>query len=472
MKSMARGFRTSLGALLLAATLFFPPLFPAQIMPGEIPRLPSHVLEFEQVRKAYEKVREDPENGQPNGRLGMILHAHRRYEFAAVYYERAALLQPRSFRWAYYRAVVQSELGYKVEAAAILRTALGLDPDYFPGQLKLAELLLSVGNFPESIKAYQALIERHPESSLAHYGLGQAQSVQGELVSAAESYRRACKWFPGFGAAHYALAIAYRDLGDPDKSEEQFSLFQKNPEERPELEDPLLQEVIALAPPVNSHLAEGLRLESEGRLQEAIDEYQQALQHNSHLWEAHVQLIPVYVRQGKWDQAKEHYDSAARLNPYRWENHSNFGVLLGRAGRYQEAADAFRKALEINPLSAQAHSGLAELLIRKGHWEEATTHCHLALENDPHSRLAHFTLGRILQSRGKNSEAIDHFLKTLKIDDEMTPLFLFTVSDSYARAGKPQKAIQFAKRARQQAISLGQTSLATDIEKFVQLLER
>ena len=145
---------------------------------------------------------------------------------------------------------------------------------------------------------------------------------------------------------------------------------------------------------------------------------------------------------------------------------------MRRAGRYQEAADAFRKALEINPLSAQAHSGLAELLIREGHWEEATTHCHLALENDPHSRLAHFTLGRILQGRGKNREAIDHFLKTLKIDDEMTPLFLFTLSDAYARAGKLQKAIQFARKARQQAISLGQTRLATDIEKFVQLLER
>ena len=288
MKSMARGLWTSLGALLLAAALFFPPLFPAQIMLGEIPSLPAHVLEFEQVRKAYKKVREDPENGQANGRLGMILHAHGRHEQAVVYYKRAAFLQPRSFRWVYYRAVVQSELGYAVEAAATLRTALSLDPDYFPGQLKLAELLLSVGNSPESVKAYQALIEQHPESSLAHYGLGQAQSVRGELVSAAESYGRACKWSPRFGAAHYALAIAYRDLGDRDKSEEQFSLFQKNPERRPELEDPLLQEVIALAPPVDSHLVEGLRLESEGRLQEAIDEYQQALQYNSHLWEAHV----------------------------------------------------------------------------------------------------------------------------------------------------------------------------------------
>ena len=128
--------------------------------------------------------------------------------------------------------------------------------------------------------------------------------------------------------------------------------------------------------------------------------------------------------------------------------------------------------LEINAFSAQAHGSLAEVLAAQGRLQDATWHCHLALENDPNLRLAHFTLGRILKSQGKNAKAIEHFLKTLTVEDARTPLILYQLADSYARAGNRQKAIEYAEQAKQQKASRLQALLAPQIDRLLEQLRK
>lgn len=478
---MLPGLEATLAVGILTGALFSASSFssPARPPPA-LPELPLEKLEnFQpairaQIRKAYERVQKTPENGEASGRLGMVLHAHELYEEATASYRRAELLEPESFAWAYYLAVAQSELGNQAEAVVTLRRALRLNPDYFPAQLKLAQSLLAAGKLKESGEIYEALVKRHSDSALAHYGLGQVQSARGEPGAAIERYQRACRLSPDFGAAYYALAMSYRDLGQRLKSKEQFSLFERNREGKPVVKDPFSDAIRALQSKENFHFHEGVRLEEEGKVEQAVAEYERALEvgESDVSQAAHRNLAFAYGLLGRLDKAKKHYRAAVEANPSRWEIHSNFGILLRRQGRYKDAAVAFGKALQINPFAAQAHSGLAELLAVEGRLEEATRHCHLALENDPHSRLARFTLVRILQRQGRNGEAIEHILKTLKIEDEMTPLLLFTLSDAYARVGKLKKAVYYAQQAKSRALSLGQVPLATDIERFLQELKK
>ena len=455
----------------------------------EIPYLPKAQLENfkapvrQQVRKAYEKVRAEPTNSLANGGLGMILHAHELYEHGAVCYGRAGLLQPDSFRWAYYLGLVQTVLGDDSEAVAAFRRAVQLKPDNLPALLKLAQLLVAAEQWEESTKIYQKILKQFSPGprapnfdlspiALAHYGLGQIQAARGELSQAVASYRRACSSSPGFGAAHYALAMTYRELDEQAKSKEQFSLFQRSKEGRPRVKDPLLARIEAMRSEKNFHFHEGLRLQAEGQLEEAVAAWERALERDTFLWETHSNLMSAYETLGQSDKVEKHYRSAVRLNPEMWETHNNFGMFLQKQRRPREAAQAFRKALEINPFSAQAHGSLAEVLLAQGQLEDASRHCHLALENDPNLRLAHFTLGRILKSQGKHAKAIEHFHETLTVEDARTPLILYQLADAYARAGNRQKAIEYAEQAKQQKASRLQALLAPQIDRLLKQLRQ
>ena len=459
---------------------------PSDVLP-KIPHLAEAELENfkpsvrEQVQEAFDEVRADPENAHANGRLGMILHARELYENAATCYRRATLLEASSFRWAYYLGVVQAEGGRETEAVAALREAIRLNPDSLPARLKLAELLLTVGGWEESGKIYEAVLKQSSPSpadlnfdfapiALAHYGLGQIQSARGEWDAAVENYRQACSLSPTFGAAHYALAMTYRQLDQKAKSDQHFSLFQRNKESKPQVRDSLLDAIDALKSKERFHLYEGLRLQAEGLLEEAVAQWEKGLEGDSYLWETHSNLFSAYGALGQLDKAEKHYHAAVQLNPQLWETHYNFGVFLGAQRRYREAAQAFQKALKINPFSAQSHSGMAGVLAASGQLEEAARHSYLALENNPHFRLAHFTLGQILRSQGKNEDAIKHLLQTLAVKDSRTPRILYYLADAYARSGDREKAVEYAKQAKQQAASHRQTLLGGEIDRLLKRL--
>ena len=477
MKSVLPGLQCAFPILVLIPILFSSFSFPSDRRLPAIPDLPQAELKKfrpdvrEQIGRAYQRLRTDPEDGETNGRLGMTLHAYQLFQYASVCYQRAVLLEPKSFRWSYYLAVVQAHSGKESEAFASLGSAVGLMPGYLPARLRFGEALLTAGRFEESGEVYEALLEQHPESAFSHYGLGRALEAQGQSGAALESYRRASELSPGFRAARYALGMIYLKLGQKAKSEEQLSLFRDSEQEGPMVQDPLLASISALVLTGDDHFYRGVRLEKQGRLQEALREYEQALEVDPDLWEAHSNLGLAYMALAKWDLTERHLGTAARIKPDRWESHNNLGIYLRKQNRYQEAADAFRKALEVNPFSADARSNLAEVFAARGRFDEAVRHFHLALENDPHHRLAHWNLGLLLQGQGKNTEAVSHLLKTIVIDDERTPSLMVTLANTYRRSGDPGKARHYLKEARQRAVSFEQRSLVANIDRLLKELE-
>jgi len=464
---MSPGLASFLGILIVAPVLSAcSPTGPSQArrLP-ELPRLRPESFAAavrKQVNEAYEQAQANPNQAKANGQLGMILHAYQQYDVAASCYERAQLLEPETFRWAYYLAVVQGAVGKNEKAAALLRHALLLQSDYLPAQLRMADYLYGSGRFRESREICERAVKEHPESPLAHYGLGRARSALGE--TGVESFRRACELAPDFAAAHYALALAYRDLADAAKSREHFTLYQRN-RKKPRTEDPLLEAVNQLSLGPQHHFDEGRRLEAEGKIDQAVAEYERALEAEPDLTQAHLNLIPLFAALGQWQKAEIHYRAAIEINPSLPESHYNFGVLLSRQGKFSAAADAFRKAISTNPLYPEAHNNLGYLLEREGRWEEAIKHYQVAIDNKPDYRQARFNLARVLVSRGRVEPAIAELLHTLTPEDENTPTFLYALAGAYARAGILEKATHYFKEARRLAAALGQNDLASSIEK-------
>jgi tetratricopeptide (TPR) repeat protein len=409
-----------------------------------VPPLPSLPLETyeaglrEPMAEAYQSAEQQPEDAERNGRLGMLLYANEQYELAAACFERAQAFSGGAGPWAYYLGRAQVYLARSDPAGASLREALRLRPGYLPARLLLAKSLLDAGHTDESRALYQALVDELPLTAEAHYGLGRIDAARGQLASAVEHLQKACALLPGFGAAHFALARAYRDLGQKEKAQEHLALYQKDKLGWPTVPDPLLAAILELKTGANARLRKGIQLAEAGELGPAAEEHEKALVADPKLVRAHVNLIRLYGMLGQPEKAGEHFRAAVALDPSQAEAQNNYAFLLMTSGKLEDAAQHYRAAIEIRP----------------------------------DYRTALFNLGRILVQQGRIPEAIEHLRKTLTPEDEETPRCAYALGAAYARAGKRDEALKYLRQARQEAAARGQAELLGSIERDLRALEQ
>jgi tetratricopeptide (TPR) repeat protein len=428
----------------LAATLVVALAARSAAARADLPRLPELALETyepgirEPIAEAYRGARQQPNDAGRNGRLGMLLYANEQYELAAACFERARAFAPDEAVWAYYLGRAQVYLARPDEATASLQAALRLRPSYFPVRLMLAKSLLDAGRADESQVLYRELAAENPEAAEAYYGLGRIAAARGDAAEAARHLEKACALFPGFGAAHFALARAYRDLGQKDKAQAELALYQKDKTGWPSVPDPLLESVLELKTGANARLRKGIELAEAGDLKAAAEEHERALAADPKLVRARVNLIRIYGMLGQPEKAAEQYRAAIAIDPTLAEAHNNYAYLLMTSGKLQEAADVYQAALE----------------------------------NRPDYRSAHFNLGRILVQQGRLAEAIEHFRKTLGADDDETPRYTYALGAAYARAGNRDEGLRYLREARQKASDRGQAELLASIERDLRALEQ
>lgn len=444
----------------------------------QLPPLPKlNMSDFQpsirkQVQQAEAVARARPRSSEAAGKLGMVLDAYQQYDSAEACFDRARRLDAKAFRWAYYLGTVRFHQGKYNQAALALRDALRLTPDYLPAQFTLAASLLAAGEPDASSKIYEAILKNVPDSPEALYGLGRIQAERGDTAAAMECYRKACELFPEYGAAQYALALAYQKLGKPDLAEPHFRAYKANMTMTPPVRDELMGAVQDLNLGAETHLRRSVQLEQQGKLDEAIEEQKLALQADPQNVQANINLISLYARVGRPDKAEQHYQNAVRLNPDRADAYYNHGVLLYLQGRYPEAEQAYRQALKINPYYAEAHNNLGVVLEKKGQTEAAMEEYQAAVKNQPNYRLAYYHVATILVRQEKYREAIESLLKTLQPEDQSTPGYLYALAIAYAREGDNQSALKFARKAREQAAARHQSQLLARINQDFPGLEQ
>ena len=429
----------------------------------EADRFPSPLRS--RIREAQERLASRPRDAEANGYLAMLLHAHGQYAAAEASYRRAHAFDPRAFRWLYYLALAESAQGKNTEALAALRKALRMESEYGPARLKLAELALETGDRPRSIETYTELAKTRPYAARAWYGLGKAYSAEGEWQRAIAALAQACEAHPGYGAAHYALATAYRRVGQTKTADQHVAAYERHRSDEPPVEDPLLAAISSFSMSASNYVKTGAELESQGKLSEALEAHRKALELDPSLQQAHINLISLYGRMGDAAAAEKHYRSVLLLNPQSAGAHYNFGVLAVENKRYAEAKSAFEKALQANPQHADAHTNLGYLLEQEGKLYDAARHYRAAIENKPELRLAHFHLGRVLLNRRLYPEAIEEFNRTLTPEDDTTPGYVYALAIAFGRSGDAARAAEHMRKARRMAAARNQSDLVASIDR-------
>lgn len=125
-------------------------------------------------------------------------------------------------------------------------------------------------------------------------------------------------------------------------------------------------------------------------------------------WAGHDHLGTHLASQGKHQEAIEEYREALRLFPARAQLHTRIGISLGALARTDEAIEEFRRALA-GPLADEdrqtAHLYLANLLGSAGQYDEAIANYRAAIALKPDAQ-AMYNCALALHAKGELAAAI------------------------------------------------------------------
>jgi tetratricopeptide (TPR) repeat protein len=189
-------------------------------------------------------------------------------------------------------------------------------------------------------------------------------------------------------------------------------------------------------------------LRQTGRLPEAIEQYRQALRTSPDNTAMHFNLGSVLLQTGRVPEAIEQYRQALRISPDYAPIRYNLGNVLLQSGQLPEAIEQYRQALRINPDYAEAHKNLGLALFQTGQASEAIEQFEQALQLNPDDADACYNLATVLLQTGRVPEAIEQYERSLRIKPDNAEAHN-NLGTALGQIGRVSEAIgQFAQALR------------------------
>jgi Tfp pilus assembly protein PilF len=239
----------------------------------------------------------------------------------------------------------------------------------------------------------------------------------------------------------------------------------------PPLNDPEMAQVHRLNASAGSLIQRAAEQVSEGRLENAVSLYNRAIAADPKLTRPYTDLISIYGRLNQDSKAEDSYRQAIGMDPSEADSYYNFGVFCFERGRTAEARAAFEHAIKLRPRHAEALNNFASVLEQEGKLDQAVLYYRRATEVNSSYALAHFHLGRIYANEKKYALAISEFERSLEPSSETTPVYLYALAATHARAGHRQIALDLLRDARKQAENRGQAQVIASIDHDLAALE-
>ncbi|MDQ1281477.1 MAG: hypothetical protein QG670_2742 [Thermoproteota archaeon] len=153
---------------------------------------------------------------------------------------------------------------------------------------------------------------------------------------------------------------------------------------------------------------------------------------------------------GKLDEALESFDEALKIErdiPVIWNNR---GIILQKMGKLKEALESFDKALKLRGDDSKAWFNRGNVLFIIDRFKEALESYDKALKLDPKSFEVWNNRGMSLQKMGKLNEAIKSYAKALSLKTDYAGAWynLGNVLGSLGRLGEALDALEEALKWR------------------------
>jgi tetratricopeptide (TPR) repeat protein len=195
-----------------------------------------------------------------------------------------------------------------------------------------------------------------------------------------------------------------------------------------------------------AHYNLGIALNNQGKTDEAIAHYREAIELRPSYAEAHYNLGRLLARKGQLDDAVTHYEKALEIDPADAEAQNNLGVTLFGSGRVDEAIAHYQEALKIRPDYAEPSCNLASALLSKGDLDGAIAYYSMCLALLPNQAEPEHNLASALLRKGRTDEAIAHYKKALELRPDSADAHA-NLGSAFLEKGRVQDAIAAYRNA-------------------------
>ena len=190
----------------------------------------------------------------------------------------------------------------------------------------------------------------------------------------------------------------------------------------------------------------GTALHRQGKLDEAVVCYRDALRLDPLHVRAHINLGNALVQRDRLPEAVEHLQAALRIEPQDAAAQNNLGAALMKARRFAEAEAAFREALRLEPGYTDARANLGAVLVEQGQLDAAIGQFNQSVKSNPDSVQPHFNLARLYERKGERAKAIEQLreLVRLRPDDAV---YRYRLGSQLAALGRIAEAMACMEQA-------------------------
>lgn len=192
------------------------------------------------------------------------------------------------------------------------------------------------------------------------------------------------------------------------------------------------------------HYDLGVQAQQSGNVQDALREFQKALELDPDNPDAHNALgILLHLSFRRPGEALEHYEKALKVRPTFSEARTNMANVHLDQGRYDEAIKLYEQVLNdmlySTPYIAQSNLGWA--LYKKGETERGVQSIKASVTTNPGFCMGYRNLGIIYDETGRTSEACRQFSRYRESCPEM--------AEAYMREGVCQAKLGQVDAAKQ-----------------------
>jgi Flp pilus assembly protein TadD len=234
--------------------------------------------------------------------------------------------------------------------------------------LALASAFFERGYFDQAETAFRVALRDDPDSAEACYGLGSVYLKQEKISEARESFERAVKLTAGY----------------PDT-----------------------------VPNVWNNL--GLLSTREGRMDQAIAHFQEALRVSPDYWIALENLGNAYRLQKRWDDARITLQRALAARPRDSEANYNLAMVFAQTDDPARAFDYLQKALQLRPTYPEALNNLGVLYLRTHRRDQAVTKFEECIRVAPGFDQSYLNLARVYTLEGSPAKARAVLLRLMQL---------------------------------------------------------
>jgi tetratricopeptide (TPR) repeat protein len=391
-----------------------------QSLPELEPAVADHIRSFEAAAADLVRAKAtDARLAEAYGLLGQIYHAYSLAAEAEARYLTAHRLAPSDFRWPYLVGHLLQEENRADEALSFYDRARAIRADYAPLAVNVGILHLAQHRIEDAAAAFEAALAIDGSMAAARYGLGQVAMSRRDYARAVEHFSRVLTDVPDATRVHYALALAYRGLGQMDQAT---SHFGRQGPVGVRAADPLVDGL--------AELIKGARL---------------SVLHGRLAFEA-----------GRSAEAAEAFRKAVAAEPDSVPARVNLGSALGQLGDVDGAIEEFRSALEREGDNRAALYNLGTLYASRGRLDEAVAHLVRLLALTPEDHQARFTLGQQLRQMGRLEDARAAFAQVAGDVPDHEDAVLGLV-DTLTALGRHREALEAVDKSHAQFPTKGRT---------------